>query len=156
MAVIKRVLCRERLRRVPEQFSWLDHRLVRDRHLARCSMVLVTVYQNDIDATTISRTGQETPTDASLRSIIAYAHGLGLKVMLKPQLDLLRDPSHWRGQIGPHFTGAAWAAWFASYQEQIVHYATLAAGAPCTSSWGRARAACPYRSARARYPASRR
>jgi hypothetical protein len=98
---------------------------------ATWAMVLVTVYQNDIDATTISRTGQETPTDASLRSIIAYAHGLGLKVMLKPQLDLLRDPSHWRGQIGPHFTGAAWAAWFASYQEQIVHYATLAAGAHC-------------------------
>jgi len=26
MAVIKRVLCRERLRRVPEQFSWLGGR----------------------------------------------------------------------------------------------------------------------------------
>jgi hypothetical protein len=44
MAVFKRVLCRERLRRVPEQFSWLDHRLVRDRHLARCSAEALALY----------------------------------------------------------------------------------------------------------------
>jgi hypothetical protein len=44
MAVIKRVLCRERLRRVPESFSWLDHRLVRDRHLARCSAEALALY----------------------------------------------------------------------------------------------------------------
>lgn len=30
-AVIKRVLCPERLRHVPRQFSWIDHRLVGDR-----------------------------------------------------------------------------------------------------------------------------
>jgi len=44
MAVFKRVLCRERLRRVPEQFSWLDHRLVRDKHLARCSVESLALY----------------------------------------------------------------------------------------------------------------
>ncbi len=44
MAVFKRVLCRERLRRVPEQFSWLDHRLVRDRHLSRCSVEALALY----------------------------------------------------------------------------------------------------------------
>jgi len=44
MAVFKRVLCRERLRRVPESFSWLDHRLVRDRHLARCSAEALALY----------------------------------------------------------------------------------------------------------------
>ena len=44
MAVFKRVLCRERLRRVPEQFSWLDHRLVRDRHLTRCSVEALALY----------------------------------------------------------------------------------------------------------------
>ena len=30
MRVEKRVLCEEGVRRVPEQFSWVDHRLVRD------------------------------------------------------------------------------------------------------------------------------
>ena len=31
----KKVLCRERLRRVPEHFSWVDHRLVRDEYIRR-------------------------------------------------------------------------------------------------------------------------
>ena len=34
----KRLLRPERLRRVPEQFSWVDHRLVREHHLARCTL----------------------------------------------------------------------------------------------------------------------
>ncbi|MBE3123362.1 MAG: hypothetical protein IMZ65_00990 [Planctomycetes bacterium] len=44
MAVIKRVLCPQRLRRVPEQFSWIDHRLVRDRHICRCSADALALY----------------------------------------------------------------------------------------------------------------
>jgi len=44
MTVIKRVLCRERLRRVPSQFSWIDHRLVRDRHIGRCSVQALALY----------------------------------------------------------------------------------------------------------------
>ena len=46
----KKLLRPERLRRVPAQFSWLDHRLVRDNRLVGCSpsalalyLVLVTV-----------------------------------------------------------------------------------------------------------------
>ena len=34
--IVKRLLCPERVRRVPEQFSWVDHRLVRDKHIGRC------------------------------------------------------------------------------------------------------------------------
>lgn len=44
MAVIKRVLCPQRLRRVPEQFSWLDHRLVRDKHFAGRSAPALALY----------------------------------------------------------------------------------------------------------------
>jgi hypothetical protein len=44
MAVIKRVLCRERLRQVPAQFSWIDHRLVRDRHICLCSADGLALY----------------------------------------------------------------------------------------------------------------
>jgi len=44
MAVIKRVLCPEQLRHVPEQFSWIDHRLVRDRHLAGKSAEALALY----------------------------------------------------------------------------------------------------------------
>ena len=44
MPVIKRVLCPQRLRRVPEQFSWIDHRFVRDRHIGRCSPYALALY----------------------------------------------------------------------------------------------------------------
>ncbi len=32
----KHLLCPERLRQVPEQFSWLDHRLISDHYLDIC------------------------------------------------------------------------------------------------------------------------
>jgi len=41
---VKRVLRAERLRRVPTQFSWIDQRLVRDRHLERCSLEALGLY----------------------------------------------------------------------------------------------------------------
>ncbi len=44
MGVIKRVLCRQRLRRVPPQFSWIDHRLVRHKHICRCSHPALALY----------------------------------------------------------------------------------------------------------------
>jgi hypothetical protein len=44
MAVFKRVLCKQRSRRVPPQFSWIDHRLVRDRHISRCSANALALY----------------------------------------------------------------------------------------------------------------
>jgi hypothetical protein len=44
MPVIKRVLCPQRLRKVPSQFSWIDHRLVRDRHIGRCSHPALALY----------------------------------------------------------------------------------------------------------------
>ena len=46
----KRLLCRDRVRRVPEQFSWVDQRLVRAEYIRRCDcrgwalyLLLVTV-----------------------------------------------------------------------------------------------------------------
>jgi len=45
MAMIKkRVLCPEQLRQVPPQFSWIDHRLVRDRHIAGKSVEALALY----------------------------------------------------------------------------------------------------------------
>ena len=44
MATVKRVLCPERLRRVPDQFSWIDHRLVRDRRIAGRSAGALALY----------------------------------------------------------------------------------------------------------------
>ena len=44
MIVVKRVLCPQKLRRVPSQFSWIDHRLVRHRHICRCSHQALALY----------------------------------------------------------------------------------------------------------------
>lgn len=40
----KRVLNPERLRKVPPQFSWIDHRLVRDNYFVRCDHSAWTLY----------------------------------------------------------------------------------------------------------------
>lgn len=37
-------ICPDRIRRIPEQFSWVDHRLVRERHIERISHEAATLY----------------------------------------------------------------------------------------------------------------
>lgn len=44
MQIKKRVLCAERLRRVPAQFSWVDQRLVRQRYLHQCDHAALALY----------------------------------------------------------------------------------------------------------------
>jgi hypothetical protein len=44
MPVVKRLLCPERVRRIPEHFSWIDHRLVRHQHLVKCGSSAWTLY----------------------------------------------------------------------------------------------------------------
>src|SRR6266571_9573850 len=50
----KRVLCAERLRKIPPQFSWIDHRLVRENYFTRCehsawALYLCLVSVADVD-----------------------------------------------------------------------------------------------------------
>jgi hypothetical protein len=42
--IVKRLLCPERVRRVPERFSWVDHRLVRDKYICRCTAEALALY----------------------------------------------------------------------------------------------------------------
>ena len=44
MTISKRVLHPERLRQIPEHFSWIDHRLVRDRHIERADVSCWALY----------------------------------------------------------------------------------------------------------------
>jgi hypothetical protein len=41
---IKRLIYPERVRKVPAQFSWIDHRLVRERHIERCDVHAAALY----------------------------------------------------------------------------------------------------------------
>lgn len=42
--VEKQVLCRDRVRKVPVQFSWVDQRLVRHEHVRRCDCQGLALY----------------------------------------------------------------------------------------------------------------
>lgn len=44
MKIKKRILCPERLRRIPGQFSWIDQALIRDRYLHSCDHSALTLY----------------------------------------------------------------------------------------------------------------
>lgn len=57
--------------------------------------IVVTQYQDNVNSTAIAPT-DGSPTDADVIHAIAEAHDLGLKVMLKPHVDLWNDPAHWR------------------------------------------------------------
>ncbi len=41
---IKTLLCPRRRRKVPAQFSWVDQRLVRDKHICRCGPEALALY----------------------------------------------------------------------------------------------------------------
>jgi len=64
-----------------------------------------------------------TPTDEELLVSINYAHQLGMKVMLKPHIDLTEDDKYWRGDIGKGFNDSQWDLWFESYGEMLLKYA---------------------------------
>jgi ligand-binding sensor domain-containing protein len=84
-------------------------------------------YQEAYTSTVITQDPSRTPTDQEITHAIATAHDLGLKVMLKPHVDLRHDRDHWRGNIGEAFTEEEqWQAWFGSYGDFINHYAKLA------------------------------
>jgi Glycoside Hydrolase Family 113 len=113
----------------PECYSNLDSDIsLHDLALTGATWISLVVqwYQDNIGSTIISPSPM-TPIDASLIHAIGQAHSLGLKVMLKPHVELLRDPTHWKGDIGKNFTTVAeWDQWFASYRAFIDHFAGLA------------------------------
>jgi hypothetical protein len=89
--------------------------------------LIVQGYQETVASTITSWEPPRTPSDDDLKHAIATAHAMGLRVMLKPHVDLARDPSHWRGDIGTAFPDdSALEAWFASYSEAMLRFAALA------------------------------
>jgi len=82
--------------------------------------IMVVWFQDTADSKLIwPDTDKDTPTDEALSHAINTCHRLGMKVTLKPHVDLKDDS--WRGEIYPS------DVWFISYQDFIVHYAKLAA-----------------------------
>ncbi len=81
--------------------------------------VLVTEYMPTRTSTTIGPT-DNTPTDADVISAIQHLHNAGVRVMLKPHVDV--SDGSWRGDIAPTDVDA----WFANFATFITHYAQMA------------------------------
>lgn len=85
------------------------------RHLG-----IMTVWmQDDVDSKEIYPDVKDTPEDKALVHAINKAHALGMKVALKPHVDI--KTGQWRGDIIPSLD------WFFSYKKYILYYARLAA-----------------------------
>lgn len=87
--------------------------------------IVTTWYQKNADSTEILPT-ENTPTDESLLHAIRKSHALGLRVMLKPHIDLVETGEG--GGRGDIFfrSEEGWKEWFANYRIFIAHYARLA------------------------------
>jgi hypothetical protein len=101
----KRPIHPQRIRRIPSQFSWVDHRLVRDRHIESCShsalalyLFLVTVSDQDglsyySDASVMSRLGMDVQSLSLARQdligagLVAYEDPLYQVLSLDPWLE---------------------------------------------------------------------
>jgi len=80
--------------------------------------IMVVWIQNTIEEKTIYVDPKDTPDDRALIHAINQAHSLGMKVMLKPHVDV--RGGQWRGDIIPS------KEWFASYKNYIMHYSRIA------------------------------
>ena len=97
-------------------------RYLRDKGVGHVA-ILITWFQADTDSTDIHPLRPEgprggTPTDNALKHALNMAHSLGLKVMLKPHLDL--EDGTYRGDLFPK------KGWFPSYAKFIKYYARMA------------------------------
>jgi hypothetical protein len=87
--------------------------------------IVTTYYQDKYNSKEIFPT-EKTPSDKSIIHTIKKAQALGLKVMLKPHIDLLdQSDGLWRADIGFQ-NQSDWQAWFSQYLKFILHYAEIA------------------------------
>jgi glycosyl hydrolase family 113 len=82
--------------------------------------VLVTWYMDDVRSSDIAPDPNRSNDDAVVRRAVEELHARGLKVMLKPHVDV--QDGTWRAQIAPRDP----ARWFASYGAFLDHYVALA------------------------------
>lgn len=82
--------------------------------------IVPTWYMKDASANVIRANPKKSPSDTSLESAIGYARDIGLKVILKPHVDVIDES--FRGDIQPKDR----TKWFASYESFIGYYADFA------------------------------
>jgi len=105
--------------------KWVLENQIRPLGATWISLV-VQCYQETRTSTEIDCQSEWVPADDELLLVVQIAHANGLRVMLKPSLDLSNDPDHWRGEIDFGTSETGWRDWFTAYSKFITHYAQLA------------------------------
>ncbi|TAK33769.1 MAG: hypothetical protein EPO21_11855 [Chloroflexota bacterium] len=90
--------------------------------------LVIAGYQDNGCSTSILFDAPRTPTDEDITHAVSKAHSLGMRVMLKPHVQMLNPNGLNSGDIGSH---CGWSAtdlqnWLTSYEKAILHYADLA------------------------------
>ncbi len=85
MRVRKHLVCPQRLRRVPPQFSWVDQRLIRDERLSGCSPAAWALYLFLV--TVADAEGLSYYAECSLQRRL----GIGLEQLLGARGELVRS-----------------------------------------------------------------
>ena len=97
------------------------------------AVMAVVALQDTPHSEIIDYRGRHMPSDEELKTMIAYAKELGLRVILKPMVNC-RDGS-WRAWINFFDKEVPcepkWSRWFSSYTDYLMHYGRLAEETGC-------------------------
>ncbi len=83
--------------------------------------IQVAWFQDTNRSVTIGPSARFTPTDASVRALVALAHRMGMRVFLNPFVNSL-EGNGWQANFAP----SSPAKWFSSFDAYLRHYAQLA------------------------------
>lgn len=106
--------------------------------------LVVTEYQDKADSTEIYPIYEnyintpyythKTESIEGIKTIVNKAHQLGMRVMMKPHIDLAKESNYhiiWRGDIGNFPNEMDYEKWFSSYEKMIIKYAKLSEELKC-------------------------
>lgn len=108
-------------------------RMMKEELAASHVILPITVTQAHPQSTKIDWQSDNVLIDAEVKGMIAYAQGIGLKVILKPMVNVADGT--WRAHINFFDYDVpcepTWSQWFDSYREYLNHYAKLAEKTGC-------------------------
>jgi len=86
----------------------------------------INLTQSKHGSTFMFKAQDRTINDVTLAHMIKEAHALGLRVLLRPFVDLTDDPGFDTDSVGLGFNEAQWKTWFINYTYFMLDYARLA------------------------------
>ena len=108
-------------------------RMMKEELAASHVILPITVTQAHPQSTKIDWQSDNVLIDAEVKGMIAYAQGIGLKVILRPMVNVADGT--WRAHINFFDYDVpcepTWSQWFDSYREYLNHYAKLAEETGC-------------------------